>query len=564
MRIKKALLIVGMACAIGMNAQFTYQWAYSQGGPNNDYGNDITVDNNGNVITCGTYYNTADFDPSEEGEALFTSDGPHNGYISKLDPGGTLSWVRTLVGESYVMSVCTDSDGNIYCGGSFRNEVDFDDSESDWLMACVGYTDAFVAKFSADGTFLWAFSFGNIYHDNVNGISLDADNNIIITGNFSETVDFDPGSGVAELAETSEALQEDAYVAKYDNDGNYIWAKQFAGESLQRGQRAEANSEGDILVAGFFAVNIDCDPGAGELIFENGADLDWQCYLVKLNANGELIWGKSFGGAGQDATYSMAIDGQNNVYATGYFEGTADFDPGAGAFEMTAEGTSHDAFIIRLDNDGSFVWAKQVAGSGYSGGQDIDVLGEIVFSTGYAEGVCDFDPGVGEQSFGMYPDEAIFLSALDTDGNYLWADQTGGLGDNMGFGIVADAQYLYATGYFRSTATNFGEYDLISEGNEDAFIMKAAHPVISTVSEPVQFEMNVFPNPLAWDGILHFDTRLDNATLALYGSTGQQLMTKQRFSGSALELQTYSLPPGAYTLSITENQRTHNVNFVVN
>ena len=552
MKTKLLFIMLLLMATMKMNAQWNYEWARRMGGvsPDNAYG--IAVDNDGNVLTCGEFYETVDFDPSEEGEALLTSIGSDNGFVSKLDAQGNFAWARSIVGESSVFAVATDEDGNVYCGGNFRNTVDFLAGEEEWLLSTPGYTDGFLAKYTSDGIFLWAHSFGSVYHDHVAGITLDESANLIVYGDFTGIVDFDFGDGELVLEKTSESLDSDAFVAKYDQDGNVIWAKQFAGQSLQYATGAEVNSEGDIVVAGYFNINIDCDPGPGELIFENGSESDRQCYAVKLSPEGDLIWGKSFGGAGQDVIYAMAVDEQDNVYATGQFYSTADFNPGGEVFEMTAPSFVSDAFIIKLDTDGNFVWAKQFesTSTGAMAGQDIDVLGGIVYSTGYVSEVCDFDPNAGQQNLGALGSLDIYISALDSDGEYLWADRMGSSQNDMGFAIVVDEQYVYNTGYFSHNSVGFGNSDWFnSNGFSDVFVCKIQHPLISSVHESRYFDIEVYPNP-AHNAIV-INGISSQSNIVMYDITGKMVLNENVINNASLDIS--ALDAGIYIITIVQD-----------
>ena len=100
-------------------------------------------------------------------------------------------------------------------------------------------------------------------------------------------------------------------------------------------------------------------------------------------------WAKNMGGTNLDSGYAMAIDGGGNVYTTGIFSGTADFDPGAGIHNLTSVG-SYDIFISKLDVNGNFVWAKSMGGTGYDlgGAIAVDVSGNL-YITGSFSGTAD-------------------------------------------------------------------------------------------------------------------------------------------------------------------------------
>ena len=101
---------------------------------------------------------------------------------------------------------------------------------------------------------------------------------------------------------------------------------------------------------------MDFDPGAGTFNL-TASNVYNDIFISKLDASGNFVWAKSIGGSNEDRGYSIATDASGNVYISGQFSGTVDFDPGAGIFELTSE-LSSDTFILKLDASGNFVWAK--------------------------------------------------------------------------------------------------------------------------------------------------------------------------------------------------------------
>jgi hypothetical protein len=131
-------------------------------------------------------------------------------------------------------------------------------------------------------------------------------------------------------------------------------------------------------------------------VSEGGTDI----YVAKLDSAGSFIWAKRMGGAdpfGGDRGYGIAVDNLGNAYTTGFFSGTADFDPGTGTYSMTALGSS-DIYVSKLDAAGNFLWAKQLSGAqGTDWGTAIAVdASSNVYSTGLFNGTVDFDPGTGD------------------------------------------------------------------------------------------------------------------------------------------------------------------------
>jgi VCBS repeat-containing protein len=174
-------------------------------------------------------------------------------------------------------------------------------------------------------------------------IAVDGADNIYSTGSFEGTVDFDPGPGVFNL--TSAGLG-DAYVCKLDASGAFQWAKAMGGISTDGGRSIEVDDAGNVYCTGQFSSTADFDPGPG--VFNINSAGDGDIFVCKLGASGAFQWAGAMGGPGLDTGGGIVVDGAGGVYGTGYFEGTADFDPGPGAFNLTSAG-GLDAFILKLE-----------------------------------------------------------------------------------------------------------------------------------------------------------------------------------------------------------------------
>src|SRR3954469_1784815 len=165
-------------------------------------------------------------------------------------------------------------------------------------------------------------------------------------------------------------------------------------------------------------------------------------FIILLTLAGTMLhaqsvnfkWAKQMGGEGANAAGgSIAVDAAGNVYTTGDFSGTADFDPGPATYNLTSAGT-YDMFISKLDSSGNFIWAKQMGGNSagnYVSGSSItlDAAGNV-YTTGDFSGTADFDPGPG--IFTLSAIRASFVLKLAADGNFIWAKQTGGGGEGGG------------------------------------------------------------------------------------------------------------------------------------
>lgn len=164
------------------------------------------------------------------------------------------------------------------------------------------------------------------------------------------------------------------------------------------------------------------------------------CFFGLVNAQSpNWKWAKSIGGTDHDYGNSIAIDADGNIYTTGTFSGTVDFDPGPGTYNLTSAGVMA-IFISKMDSSGNFIWAKQFSDvNGVKAASQfitIDAFGSV-YTTGHFQGTYDFNPGLG--TFNLFSSQrGIFISKLDTAGNFVWAKQMSGANDAYGYSIALD------------------------------------------------------------------------------------------------------------------------------
>lgn len=386
-----------------------------------------------------------------------------------------LEWVKQLGGtgtdEGY--SIAVDAAGNVYTTGGFTGTADFDPGMAPHNLTSAGGLDIFVSKLDASGNFLWVKQLGGAggglvnHGDKGNAIALDASGNIYITGWFSGTADFDPGPDAFDL---TAAGDQDIFVSKLDASGNFVWAKRMGGEYRDIGHSIVVDTEGHVYITGEFRGTADF--GTHTLTPPPGGS--WDAFISKLDASGNVVWVKQLRGSDYDTGNSIAVDGSGNVYTTGYFYQTADFDPSETPFNLTTAG-GQDIFVSKLDASGNFVWAKRMGGTGHDGGSSIVAdAGGNVYVTGYFRETADFGAVNLTAVGGRYPD--IFISRLDASGNFVWTKQIGGTGDNFGNAIALDAVGgIYTTGRFLLTADFDPGQDtvrLTATGSSDVFISR--------------------------------------------------------------------------------------------
>lgn len=454
-----------------------YLWAISIGGGGNDSGTSIGVDDDGNVLVTGYFDGTADFDPSFDQEFLVTSIGSDDIFIAKYTYSGSFLWAKTISGTNGERGISLQIGGNgdIYLTGNFSGTTDFDPSSMEATLTSVGGYDIFVAKYSFSGEYVWAKAFGGLNADSGRFISIDSDNNVYLTGYFSGVADFDPSENSANLISVG---IYDIFLTKYDSSGNYLWAKNMGGTIDGYGESLALDNSGNIYVTGYFRGAIDFDPSAA---ISNISSMDsYDIFIAKYDKFGNYVWAEALGGPGADIGQAIALGENNNIYVTGYFNDSVDFDPSPDLFILGSLGGS-DIFLSKYDSSGNYLLAINMGGTGGDQGWGVALdQNNNVHITGYFHGIADFDPSLEEIELTSVVGISVFVAKYSFDGIYFNAfatlDGDGGEDDN-GNSIVADESgNLYLTGNFWGTVDfnpSIGVDNLISSGNNpDIFLAK--------------------------------------------------------------------------------------------
>jgi gliding motility-associated-like protein len=452
MKLFNFLLLIFFINNIAVGQDLNFEWVKEVDLiPSPWYENDcIAVDANKNLYMAGNFEYTKDFDP---GPATFNlASYPDPGmYISKLDSFGNFLWAKSLPGkkDNFLRDLVVDEAGNMYCSGNFKDTTDFDPGPGTHYLISDILTEynGFLAKYNADGEFQWAIKLNG---NGTNSLALDKAGNIYTCGTFLNNEDIDPGPGVI----TSQIVAIHMCVRKFDNNGNFTWAKMLLCDMYSKATRIKLDKDNNIYVEGTLEGAVDFDPGIGvyKLRSSDGSynsyfvckldaagDFKWakvpgggsiqpddQGNLIryggngsvtKYDANGDMLWTKTTGGVPKVGSNMddrhLVVDKFGSIYVCGIFTSTRDFDPGPGVFNMTANTATfffEDMFISKLDANGNFVWAKQIGGEGpeISNQMIVDESGSLYITGNYGYTV-DFDPGPGIHNMTHYPGATFFL-----------------------------------------------------------------------------------------------------------------------------------------------------------
>lgn len=530
----------------------------------------VRADAMGNAISAGFFRGNIDFDtdPTFGVHTYLNSNNQQAGYLQKVDANGDFAWAAKLGGDGplRLFGLDVDAAGNSYCTGYFWGTSDMDPGPGVEELTAVGGADLFLVKINADGTFGWARQIGGAGNEIGYSLALDDAGYFTMVGVFEGTVDMDPGTGTTDLTSVGSS---DMFVAKLDPAGDLIWARQLSPTTPNNGHEEELeltlDGDGNVLVTGWFHQSFDFDPGPAvlELTTTGVADL----FILKLDPNGDLVWVKqvgAFNSGGISTGRGIGTDGANNVYTTGRFTHTADFDPGPGQVQLVAN--NDDTYILKLDANGDFQWVREIEGAGGEVSTGIAVADDgTTYTIGSFNDTPDFDPGPGvfTLSSGSAFSGDVYILKLDAAGNFVWAGDMGSTDNEVGEAIhLSDDGTLHAIGVYHDPAdANEPELDFDPGPGEATIFSTAADPQglflvkltddVSTgiPANDADHALALYPNPSA--GMVSIDLRgiADPTSLRVLDSTGKLVQAQNLSTGLMLQHQLPSTP-GLYHIQV--------------
>lgn len=398
------------------NSAGVLQWAFSIGGTGDDWVGEIETDMNSNVFICGEFESVIDFDHTS-GINTATPQGAFDGFLVKYNNAGNCLWANIWGGQedeaAYGLSYDPGTN-SIRVAGSFESDsIDMDPNATYMIVNqnTQPFTtgDIYVANYNAaNGSLNWTFGIGGGQGEDVYAIESDNAGNLILTGSIgSANVDFNPGTNTDLLSTAGSA---DAFVAKYNNQGVHQWAVRTGSNYGDIGFSITVDNNNNVYAGGYFnSDSVDFDPGAGTHYHATNGVQD--LYVLKLDPSGQYIWSFSCGGFNSEVTQNIDVDDNGNLFITGNFGDTVDFDPGPGVASVTGNSTS-DAYIAQYNSNGDFVDVVPYSGDGYEFGIGLCILpGNKIVATGFfSTGTIDVDPGSGVHIIS------------NTGGNITWVD----------------------------------------------------------------------------------------------------------------------------------------------
>jgi hypothetical protein len=465
-----------------------FDWVGTVGGTNDDEVLSLTTDSAGNVYSTGTFYGTSDQDPSIN-QQFFTSNGLEDIFITKLDAFGNLIWTRQIGGggRDFAEEIVIDDLGNVFVVGYFSGTADFDpDPINQFIMSGtgIGDRDLFLLKLDSNGNFVSAIQIGGFDFVEGNAIHIDSEYNFVIGGRFLNTIDFDPGASTFNLSAVS---GYDLVVLKLDSAMDFIWARSFGGQTNAM-LSIETDENDNIYTCGSFSGTGDFNSDSnGTLTLSTPNFASQYMFLHKIDKDGNFVWAFQTGSnsARDERLMDISITKSGYIYGIGNFGGTVDFDPSpSNTVNLVAAGVSGqtDVFVTKYDTSGALIWAKQIEGPNRDEGRAIatDPFDDI-YITGFFQASADFnpDPSVPNILTGSgFPE--IFIAKWTSSGSYVWAQGMGDSANDLGTTVdYCTNESVYLGGIFTGTldfnsdpAVNSNTSSVPASSLSDGFIYK--------------------------------------------------------------------------------------------
>jgi hypothetical protein len=423
---------IGLIC---YNSDGEVEWAMQIGAGDYDYVQNISVDENGDIIMAGYFYGHTVI-----GDDEYTAYGSQDIFVARFDAEGNFLWSRRFGGPmaDYVAASDRDDDGNLYVTGYFYDGLTIGDT----VLVALYSSDVYLAKYSPSGEFLWALSAGGSSSDQVRSLSCGPDGTVFMTCSFY--YDFTIGGTTLTTADPVGGL-----VAEVSAEGQPGQVIQLQGSYLTPDVYVKATTEGNIYLAGNFSEEIHF----GNTTF-NAGEFNQDIFIVKYDSNGDLVWANNAASRSSDQVLGIDTDPWGNLYLTGHFLDTIAFGQMVIPYKLCCG--SREIFVVGYNAGGKAEWGKQVTGPRASvQALSVDHQG-LVRISGLFNDTLAFDA----IDLNSYTEYRTFFTSLETD-MATGADDPATF-DSGSFGVYPNpaGDRIWVHGDFSGDPVRYGIFDL--------------------------------------------------------------------------------------------------------
>ncbi|HTJ52968.1 MAG TPA: SBBP repeat-containing protein, partial [Cyclobacteriaceae bacterium] len=556
------------------NAQ-GWEWTYGFGAPSqrSAKGMAITTDEKGNSYVTGYFTDKMDFPP-----LTLQSDGTSDAFVAKYDINGKLVWIRQISGLDLEVGhgIALDGKNNIYVCGEFGGVANF--GHEIFLKALVAGSDAFLAKYDNNGNIIWATLAGNAppignFYNSATAYAVDVDlaGNSYITGWFNHAANF--GNNITLTCNGALPDDYDMFVARYDTNGNVVWAQQGGGILADEGRGISVTSNGQCFVTGRFSTAQ--ASFSGHILSCNNGNFD--AFVASYNTLGVLLWATQSKDVAIPAVPNNCIanaidnDSDGNSYITGFFYGTQHF----GATTFTSTNSNADAFTIKIDTKGNIVWARQESGdnSEYGNAVSVDLNSKLVYVGGDYYSSIKFSNGNVATANQM---NDLFFLGYDYSGKLQFEKQATTTAFGSTLGIAADpldakGNSFYVTGGYSTYSLEFLDQlnspggltlnGLCDPGYDAGFVAKYMNPTLNTFNKTDVETVSVSPNPVSVE--LHIQDTVRRATPFVKMKITNSMSGIVLYSGEYRSaLSTAGWDSGIYIITLESEDSVQHIRFI--
>jgi hypothetical protein len=373
---------------------------------NQSPGNKIALDPSGNIFLLGRFTQTFDFDPGP-GSFDLTSYGMNDVFLLKLDPSGNFLWAKQFggPGEDEEADLKIGPGGDVFLGGTFSSTADFDPGNGIYNLTASGLSDIFLTKLDNSGNLVWANRMGNSGSEYFFSAAFDKNDNLVISGQFSDSIDADPGQAVNMLH--APPGQSGRFVVKLGPQENYLWGDVFPVLDMTISSICTTLS-GNIKMCGWASDTCDFDPGPGVVV--PTSTVGQESFILTLDTAGTFSSvAELYDANGNISLNLMSIDQFDNIYLTGVHYGTIDIDPGPAVYN-TPSGSSD--YVMKYSPSGNLTWYADFGS--FFGPMSLwpDAYGSVMIS-GFFNGTADFNPGPGTYPLTSVGNRDAFILKLN-------------------------------------------------------------------------------------------------------------------------------------------------------
>lgn len=570
----------------------------------------MKIDKWNNLVFCGFFKGTVDFDPSPSSSSPLTSSGGYDGFLSRIkcfdgsyDYQNGYSKKYGGTGDDYVTAMdMANSNQTVYIAGTYTGVADFGSSaQGTFTDTAQGQRDIFILKISGNGGSIVfpGYITGNnqitiedIAFQKVPMSSSIYTPNFVITGKFNTQIDFDidpqyPGAGTDTVYRIVNSgvggLQTHNYLAMYSLNMGFIYARDLG--TFSKKSNLAVDKYGYAYIGGAFAGTHDFDPSSGTFnIVSNGGN---DAFVAKYHNNsGNLEWAKSFGGTTDDfatvVTINEADTNDRSVYVAGSFNSAqVDFNPSTTATELISA-TGYDGFIVKLGSTGDYKYASSINGSA---DESINFIGNYLnwmyLGGDFSSSNTDFNLTTSNTSVASNGASDVYVAAyaqcdmidkfLDVQAIYIQSNFY-----NTAYGLTAQYQWLdcgngYApivgeTNYFiqfaNASAGSLGPFavKISYNGCVDTSFCENLLSVGMSEFKNTNSEFQVYPSPAQSHVTLNSST---TGLIQVYNQQGKLVLQHQQLELTE-ELNLNALTSGIYQIRFVTNNQSITKRLILN